>query len=57
MYAPPKGDDSAISEECAVKSTGQRQTEETLGEMGLPWTCFRPQYVYGDFFFYRLIRV
>ena len=30
-----------------MKSTGQRQAEELLGEMGLPWSCFRPQYIYG----------
>ena len=38
---------SAIGEGTEVKSTGQRQAEELLGEMGLPWSCFRPQYIYG----------
>ena len=23
------------------------QAEELLGEKGLPFTCFRPQYIYG----------
>jgi nucleoside-diphosphate-sugar epimerase len=47
MYTPEKGDFGAIMETCAVKSSGQRQAEEKLGEMGLPFTCFRPQYIYG----------
>lgn len=38
MYTPPKGDDSAVTEECAVKSSGQRQAEETIAAMGLPCT-------------------
>lgn len=64
MYTPEKGDDSAVSEECAVKSSGQRQAEETIAEMGLPYSYFRPQYIYGpcqgksylSFFFDRLSR-
>lgn len=47
MYTPDMGDFGAISETCAVKSSGQRQAEELLGEKGLPFTCFRPQYIYG----------
>ncbi|KAG5178315.1 hypothetical protein JKP88DRAFT_188667, partial [Tribonema minus] len=31
----------------AVKETGQRQVELMAEEMGLPWTSFRPQYIYG----------
>lgn len=64
MYTPPRGDFSAISEECSVKSSGQRQAEETIAEMGLPYSYFRPQYIYGPnqgksylgFFFDRLTR-
>ena len=64
MYTPEKGDVSAIDEECAVKSSGQRQAEEKLAEMGLPFSYFRPQYIYGPaqgksylaFFFDRLTR-
>jgi len=47
MYTPEKGDFNAISESCAVKSSGQRQAEELLAAKALPWTCFRPQYIYG----------
>jgi len=47
MYTPEKGDYSPIKETCAVKSSGQRQAEELLGELGLPFSCFRPQYIYG----------
>eukprot|EP00316_Scyphosphaera_apsteinii_P024406 CAMPEP_0119335178 /NCGR_PEP_ID=MMETSP1333-20130426/88912_1 /TAXON_ID=418940 /ORGANISM="Scyphosphaera apsteinii, Strain RCC1455" /LENGTH=325 /DNA_ID=CAMNT_0007345659 /DNA_START=139 /DNA_END=1116 /DNA_ORIENTATION=- len=47
MYTPPKGDFSAISEDCDVKSSGQRQAEVFIAELGLPFTCFRPQYIYG----------
>jgi len=64
MYTPDKGDDSAVTEECAVKSSGQRQAEEKIAEMGLPYSYFRPQYIYGPcqgksylaFFFDRLAR-
>merc|ERR1719331_1365271 len=64
MYTPPKGDYSAITEACDVKSSGQRQAEEKLAEMGLPYSYFRPQYIYGpcqgksylSFFFDRLTR-
>lgn len=47
MYTPPKGDYSGITEEAAVKSSGQRQAEELLADMQLPYSCFRPQYIYG----------
>merc|ERR1719327_1254485 len=64
MNTPPKGDSGAISEDCAVKSTGQRQAEELIADMGLPYSYFRPQYIYGPnqgksylaFFFDRLTR-
>jgi len=64
MYTPDKGDTGAIAETCAVKSSGQRQAEEKLVEMGLPCSYFRPQYIYGpnqgksylSFFFDRLCR-
>ena len=64
MYTPEKGDFSPISEDCAVKSSGQRQAEEKIAEMGLPYSYFRPQYIYGPcqgksylaFFFDRLTR-
>ena len=32
-----------MGEECAVKSSGQRQAEEKIAEMGLPFSYFRPQ--------------
>lgn len=47
MYTPPAGDYGAISEDASVKSSGQRQAEELLEEMKLPYSCFRPQYIYG----------
>ncbi len=64
MYTPDKGDFSAIDEACAVKSSGQRKAEEKLAEMGLPYTYFRPQYIYGPkqgksylgYFFDRITR-
>jgi nucleoside-diphosphate-sugar epimerase len=31
----------------AVKETGQRKVELLAAELGLPWTSFRPQYIYG----------
>jgi nucleoside-diphosphate-sugar epimerase len=48
-----------------VKATGQRAVEEFLDLEGLPWTSFRPQYIYGpktnkrtyiDWFFDRVVR-
>jgi nucleoside-diphosphate-sugar epimerase len=64
MYSPAKGDYSAVEEDCDVKSTGQRKAEETLSQLELPYTLFRPQYIYGpkqgksylQFFFDRLTR-
>ena len=47
MYTPPKGDFSPIDESCEVKSSGQRQAEQKLAELDLPYSCFRPQYIYG----------
>jgi len=45
MYKPE--DDSAVLETCAVKTTGQREAEELIAEMQLPFSYFRPQYIYG----------
>jgi len=64
MYTPEKGEYGAIGEDCTVKSSGQRQAEETLSDMELPFSYFRPQYIYGpsqgksylSFFFDRLSR-
>ena len=64
MYTPPNGDFGAIGEDCVVKSSGQRQAEELVAEMALPYSFFRPQYIYGPaqgksylaFFFDRLTR-
>jgi len=64
MYTPEKGEFGAITEECAVKSSGQRQAEELVAELGLPYSFFRPQYIYGPaqgksylaFFFDRITR-
>jgi len=64
MYTPPKGEFGAVLETCDVKSSGQRQAEELIAEMGLPYSYFRPQYIYGPkqgksylaFFFDRLTR-
>ncbi len=64
MYTPPKGDYSAIKEDCDVKSSGQRKAEVALADLGLPYSYFRPQYIYGpkqgksylSFFFDRLTR-
>lgn len=64
MYTPAKGDFGAVEESCDVKSSGQRQAEEKIAEMGLPFSYFRPQYIYGPaqgksylaFFFDRLTR-
>lgn len=48
-----------------TKTTGQREVEMYLDEQGLPWTSFRPQYIYGpktnkrdylDWFFHRVTR-
>ena len=33
MYTPAKGDEGAVSESCDVKSSGQRQAEETIAAM------------------------
>jgi nucleoside-diphosphate-sugar epimerase len=48
-----------------TKETGQREVEEYLAKLGLPWTAFRPQYIYGpktnkrdyiDWFIDRVVR-
>ncbi|KAL1500200.1 hypothetical protein AB1Y20_012869 [Prymnesium parvum] len=62
MYAPPS--DAIIGETCDCKPTAQRQAELLLDEMGLPFTYFRPQYIYGPkqgksylaYFFDRITR-
>jgi hypothetical protein len=41
------GDLMGMIETDAVKETGQRQVELHAQELGLPWTSFRPQYIYG----------
>jgi nucleoside-diphosphate-sugar epimerase len=54
-----------MSEDTATKETGQREVEKFLAAEGLPWTSFRPQYIYGpftnkrdylDWFFHRIVR-
>jgi len=62
MYKPES--DAIVTEECACKTTGQREAELLLAEMGLPYSYFRPQYIYGPkqgksylaYFFNRLTR-
>ncbi|CAM9433081.1 unnamed protein product [Ascophyllum nodosum] len=58
------GDEVPFTEGSDVKETGQRQVEKHIEELGLPWTSFRPQYIYGpltnkrdylDFFFDRVV--
>jgi nucleoside-diphosphate-sugar epimerase len=48
-----------------LETTGQREVEMYLEAQGLPWTAFRPQYIYGpktnkrdylDWFFHRITR-
>mmetsp|Transcript_45502 Transcript_45502/g.66434 ORF Transcript_45502/g.66434 Transcript_45502/m.66434 type:complete len:356 (-) Transcript_45502:50-1117(-) len=36
-----------ITEDADAKETGQREVEKYLDAAGLPWTAFRPQYIYG----------
>ncbi|CAM9123232.1 unnamed protein product [Discosporangium mesarthrocarpum] len=57
-------DEVPLIETCPVKETGQRKVEMHLAELGLPWTSFRPQYIYGpltnkrdylDWFFDRVV--
>merc|ERR1719183_2850863 len=54
-----------MTEDGPTKATGQREVEEFLASEGLPWTAFRPQYIYGpktnkrdyiDWFFHRVCR-
>ncbi|KAJ1483540.1 hypothetical protein T484DRAFT_1949717 [Baffinella frigidus] len=54
-----------MTEDGPTKATGQREVEEFLASEGLPWTAFRPQYIYGpqtnkrdyiDWFFHRICR-
>eukprot|EP00286_Rhodomonas_abbreviata_P018628 CAMPEP_0181298194 /NCGR_PEP_ID=MMETSP1101-20121128/5651_1 /TAXON_ID=46948 /ORGANISM="Rhodomonas abbreviata, Strain Caron Lab Isolate" /LENGTH=362 /DNA_ID=CAMNT_0023403197 /DNA_START=14 /DNA_END=1102 /DNA_ORIENTATION=- len=54
-----------MTEDGPTKATGQRGVEEYLASQGLPWTSFRPQYIYGpatnkrdylDWFFDRIVR-
>eukprot|EP00614_Pseudopedinella_elastica_P008746 CAMPEP_0172607498 /NCGR_PEP_ID=MMETSP1068-20121228/27667_1 /TAXON_ID=35684 /ORGANISM="Pseudopedinella elastica, Strain CCMP716" /LENGTH=360 /DNA_ID=CAMNT_0013410523 /DNA_START=14 /DNA_END=1096 /DNA_ORIENTATION=- len=60
-----KGKSQPMTETDEVKETGQRAVEELLASEGLPWTSFRPQYIYGpltnkrdyiDWFFHRIER-
>jgi len=62
MYKPET--DDIVTEECACKTTGQREAELLLAEMKLPYSYFRPQYIYGPkqgksylaYFFNRITR-
>jgi len=54
-----------MTEDCKTKETGQRGVEEYLKDQSLPFTAFRPQYIYGpktnkrdyvDWFFHRITR-
>mmetsp|Transcript_3471 Transcript_3471/g.6919 ORF Transcript_3471/g.6919 Transcript_3471/m.6919 type:complete len:383 (-) Transcript_3471:229-1377(-) len=64
MYKP--GNLMPMVETLSVKDTaGQKEVEDHLDRMGLPWTSFRPQYIYGpltnkrdylDYFFDRVVR-
>jgi len=62
MYKPES--DAVVTEACACKTTGQREAELLLAELGLPYSYFRPQYIYGPkqgksylaYFFNRLTR-
>mmetsp|Transcript_56793 Transcript_56793/g.139393 ORF Transcript_56793/g.139393 Transcript_56793/m.139393 type:complete len:371 (-) Transcript_56793:50-1162(-) len=54
-----------MTEDGATKETGQRAVEKYLDLLGLPWTSFRPQYIYGpktnkrdylDWFVDRIVR-
>eukprot|EP00472_Partenskyella_glossopodia_P002722 CAMPEP_0197518038 /NCGR_PEP_ID=MMETSP1318-20131121/3150_1 /TAXON_ID=552666 /ORGANISM="Partenskyella glossopodia, Strain RCC365" /LENGTH=390 /DNA_ID=CAMNT_0043068077 /DNA_START=51 /DNA_END=1223 /DNA_ORIENTATION=- len=64
MYKP--GAVFPMSESLPVKDTaGQKEVEDYLAEIGLPWSSFRPQYIYGpltnkrdylDYFFDRVVR-
>jgi len=38
-----------IKEDGEVKETGQRAVEKYIESIGLPWTSFRPQYIYGPY--------
>ncbi|CAM9379977.1 unnamed protein product [Pylaiella littoralis] len=57
-------DEVPFTESSDVKESGQRQVEQHVADMGLPWTSFRPQYIYGpltnkrdylDWFFDRVV--
>eukprot|EP00466_Bigelowiella_natans_P010455 jgi/Bigna1/86677/estExt_fgenesh1_pg.C_120240 len=64
MYKP--GVIFPMSESLPVKeSAGQKEVEDYLNSLGLPWSSFRPQYIYGpltnkrdylDYFFDRIVR-
>jgi len=60
-----KGASQPMVEGDDVKATGQRAVEELLATEGLPFSVFRPQYIYGpktnkrdyiDWFFHRITR-
>ncbi|CAM9114792.1 unnamed protein product [Chrysoparadoxa australica] len=57
-------DEVPLVETCEAKETGQRTVEKHAESLGLPWTSFRPQYIYGpktnkrdylDYFFDRVV--
>ncbi|CAM9163795.1 unnamed protein product [Ectocarpus fasciculatus] len=57
-------DEVPFTESSDVKESGQRQVEKYVADLGLPWTSFRPQYIYGpltnkrdylDWFFDRVV--
>jgi len=63
MYKPDVP--QPMVEVCTVKTSGQREVEMFLHDNGLPYTAFRPQYIYGpktnkrdylDWFFDRITR-
>jgi len=64
MYKP--GNTFPMTENLPVKdSAGQKEVEDYLNQIGLPWSSFRPQYIYGpltnkrdylDYFFDRITR-
>jgi len=62
MYKPET--DDIVDETCPCKQTGQREAELLLAQLGLPYSYFRPQYIYGPkqgksylaYFFDRIVR-
>jgi len=63
MYTP--SEEFPMIEKEPTKTTGQREVEMLLDQLNLPWSSFRPQYIYGpkankrdymDWFFDRISR-